>query len=170
MKKIITLILFALVFKISSAQTNEIKVDVFDILALLALDVTFEHQLNEESSIGVSALFNFAEPDVSFRYEEEFVLTTYYRQTLYTRGNIGYFGEFFGALNTGDIELTAEQITFNEDDTYTDFALGLGFGGKYVSNNGFVADMHIGIGRNLFNTSSSPDIVPRVGISIGKQF
>jgi hypothetical protein len=168
MKKTITLILFALVFKISAAQTNEIKVDVFDILALLALDVTFEHQLNSESSIGISALFNFAEPSTSFRYKEEFVLTPYYRQTLYTRGNIGYFGEFFGALNTGDIDL--EDLEFGDDPSYTDFALGLGFGGKYVSNNGFVADMHIGIGRNLFNISNSPDIVPRVGISIGKQF
>tara|TARA_B100000809_G_C15136568_1_gene530867 strand:- start:1808 stop:2320 length:513 start_codon:yes stop_codon:yes gene_type:complete len=170
MKKTIALILFALVFKISSAQTNEIKVDVLDILALLALDVTFEHQINEESSIGISALFNFAKPDTSFRYNEEFVLTPYFRQVLFTRGSIGYFGEFFGAINTGDLELSDAHKLAGKSDSYTDFALGLGFGGKYVSNNGFVADMHIGIGRNLFNTGNSPDVVPRVGISIGKQF
>ena len=52
--------LFAMIFKISSAQTTEIKLDIFDILALLALDVTLEQNLNTESSIGISALFNFA--------------------------------------------------------------------------------------------------------------
>jgi hypothetical protein len=170
MKKTIALILFALVFKISSAQTNEIKVDVFDILALLALDVSFEHNFNIDSSIGLSVLLNFAKPDVSFRYEQEFAITPYYRQTFFSRGNVTYFGEFFGSLNTGDIDLTPEEIAVNKDDTYTDFALGIGFGGKYVTANGFVADIHAGIGRNLFNTDHSAGIVPRVGISIGKEF
>jgi len=168
MKKTIALLLFALVFKISAAQTNEIKVDIFDILALLSLDVSFEHQLNSESSIGVSALFNFADSESSFRYQEEFVLTPYYRQMLFTRGNMNYYGEFFGAYNTGKID--EKDWVIGEDPDYSDFAFGLGFGGKYVSINGFVADIHIGIGRNLFNTSESPDVIPRVGIAIGKQF
>lgn len=168
MKKTITLILFALVFKISSAQRNEIKVDIFDVLALLALDVTYEHNLNPESSIGISALINFSDSDASFRYNEEFVLTPYYRQVLFTRGNINYFGEFFGSINSGDIDIS--DLEAGDDPTYTDFALGLSFGGKYVSVNGFVADLHIGIGRNLFNTKYSPDVIPRAGISIGKQF
>lgn len=168
MKKTIALILFALIFKISSAQTNEIKVDIFDVLALLALDVTYEHSINTEASIGISALFNFAESDASFRYNEEFVLTPYYRQTLFTKGNIAYFGEFFGAINSGDIKV--EDLEIGDDPTYTDFALGLSFGGKYVSDNGFIADLYLGIGRNLFNTNKSRDVVPRVGISIGKQF
>ena len=168
MKKTIALILFVLVFKISSAQTNEIKVDVFDILALLALDVSFEHNLNTESSIGISALFNFAKSSSSFRYEQEFALTPYYRQRMFSKGNFDYYGEFFGSLNRGDIDV--DKLEVGDSPTYTDFALGLSFGGKYVSANGFVADIHAGIGRNLFNTDLSPSIVPRVGVSIGKQF
>jgi hypothetical protein len=46
----------------------------------------------------------------------------------------------------------------------------LGFGGKHISDNGFVVDIHIGIGRNLFNTDLSHEVVPRAGISIGKRF
>lgn len=168
MKKTITFILFALVFKISTAQTNEIKVDVFDILALLALDVSFEHNLNTESSVGISVLFNFAKPSASFRYKQEFALTPYYRQNFFSRGSFNYFGEFFGCLNTGD--KNAEDFEFGDSSSYTDFALGVGFGAKYVTANGFVADIHGGIGRNLFNTDFSPSIVPRVGISIGKEF
>ena len=167
MKKTIILILFALVFKISSAQTNEIKVDIFDILALLALDISFEHNLNTESSIGISALFNFAKPDMSFRYDQEFALTPYYRQTFLRRGNVNYFGEFFGSINSGN---KTSDLSDGEDSKYTDFALGVGFGLKYVTVNGFVADIHAGIGRNLFNIDYSADIVPRVGISIGKEF
>jgi len=168
MKKTIVLLLFALVFKLSSAQTNEIKVDLFDILALLALDVSFEHNLNTDSSIGVSVLYNFAKPSVSFRYEQEFSVTPYFRQTFFKKGNINYFGEFFGSINSGDIDQT--NVNTGESDRYTDFALGLSFGGKYVTSSGFVADFYAGIGRNLFNTDYSPGIVPRVGISVGKEF
>ncbi len=169
MKKTIALILFAFAFKMVSSQSNEIRVDVFDILALLALDVTYEHNLNTESSIGISALFNFADKDLSFRYQEELVITTYYRQRLYSRGNFDYFGELFGALNKGDVD-QSKLLKIGDDPSYTDFAMGLSFGGKFVSPNGFVADMYVGIGRNFFNTDFSPDIVPRVGISVGKRF
>jgi len=168
MKKITILLLFVVTFT-ASAQKNEIKLDVFDILALKTLDVSFEHVLNSEASVGVSVLFNF-EDSASFRYKESFMLTPYYRQHLFNNGNVNFFGELFGALNKGDIALSPADIQANKDDSYTDFAFGLGFGGKYVSDNGFVVDFHAGIGRNLFNTDVSRDIVPRVGISVGKQF
>ncbi len=167
MKKIATLLLFALTLPIA-AQKNEIKIDVFDVIALKSVDATFERIINFESSVGVSILFNFEKESSSFRYNEEFVLTPYYRQVLFSRGNIDYFGEFFGAINTGKVPI--EDLEIGDDDTYTDFALGLSFGGKYVSSSGFVADFHIGVGRNLFNTNPSPEVVPRVGIALGKQF
>lgn len=168
MKKTFALVLFAMIFKISSAQTTEIKLDIFDILALLALDVTLEQNLNTESSIGISALFNFAKSSSSFRYEQEFALTPYYRQRIFSKKSFDYYGEFFGCLNRGDIN--PDKLELGDNPKYTDFALGLSFGGKYVSENGFVADLHAGIGRNLFNTDYSSSVVPRVGISIGKQF
>jgi len=33
-----------------------------------------------------------------------------------------------------------------------DFALGIGFGGKWVTNRGFVGELNLGFGRNLFST------------------
>lgn len=168
MKKITILLLLAVTFTVN-AQKNELKLDVFDILALKTLDVSFEHILNSESSAGISVFFNF-EDKADFRYRESFMLTPYYRQHLFDRGNINFFGEFFGALNKGDIKLSEEDKLTDKDDSYMDFAFGLGFGGKYVSDNGFLIDFHAGIGRNLFNSSVSREIVPRVGISVGKQF
>ncbi|WP_139956889.1 DUF3575 domain-containing protein [Flavicella sediminum] len=170
MKKLLLFFVLTLSLTMNAQKTNEIKLDVFDILALKTLDISFEHVLNSESSVGVAVLFNFEKKSSSFRYSEEFTLTPYYRQHLFDKGNVKFFGELFGSLNSGDIELTQLQIEADKDDTYTDFALGLGFGGKYVSNHGFVVDFHAGIGRNLFNTEDSREIVPRLGISVGKSF
>lgn len=168
MKKFIFLSLFLTSFAINAQKTSEIKLDVFDILALKALDVSYEHIMNSESSIGLSILFNF-EKTASFRYKQDFALTPYFRQHLFDRGNVNFFGELFGSINSGKKEIEENNILIEKKD-YTDFAFGLGFGGKYVSENGFILDIHAGVGRNLFNTDISPELVPRVGISVGKRF
>ncbi len=166
MKKLILAVLICSTFSSVAQIRNEIKFDVFDILALKSLDVSYELIINPESSVGISSLFNFEKESASFKYEQDFVLTPYYRQVLFSKGNIGYFGEFFGSLNTGRSKKALEGI----EDNYTDFAFGLSFGGKYMSDNGFVLDFLAGIGRNMFNTDESHEVIPRVGISIGKQF
>lgn len=171
MKKLVILALLVVSFvaNAQSEKNTEIKLDVFDILALKALDVSYEYIMNSESSVGVSVLLNFEKKSSSFRYNENFALTPYYRQQLFEKGNVKFFGELFGSLNSGDIKLE-DIVPGSNDDTYTDFAFGLGFGGKYVSNKGFVVDFVGGLGRNLFNTDVSRNVVPRVGISVGKQF
>jgi hypothetical protein len=113
----------------------------------------------------IGLLFNFENEASGFRYNEEFMLSPFYRQHLFQSGNIRYFGEFFGALNKGE-----NNEENDGENNYTDFAFGLGFGGKYIADNGFLVDFHVGIGRNLFNTDQSPEVVPRVGIAIGKRF
>ena len=52
---------------------------------------------------------------------------------------------------------------------YSDFALGFGVGGKFVSKNGFLIDLSFGIGRNLFNRDS-PDLVVLPNINVGYRF
>lgn len=152
---------------VGTAQNNkEIKIDIFDVLALKSLDISYEYILNDESSIGISVLSNFEKKSASFRYSQKLMVTPYYRQHLFQRDNVNFFGELFGAINTGDLE----PDKLGDPDSYTDFALGLGFGGKYFSVNGFVVDFHAGIGRNLFNTNLSEEVVPRIGISVGKRF
>jgi hypothetical protein len=160
MKKIVLLLFLAGTFAGMAQKNNEFKIDVFDILALKSLDISYEHEMNADASMGIALLFNFEKTASNFRYNEEFVLTPYYRQYLFDRDNFTYYGEFYGALNMGK----------KKEEDYTDFAFGLGFGGKHISDNGFVVDIHIGIGRNLFNTDLSPEVVPRAGISIGKRF
>lgn len=52
---------------------------------------------------------------------------------------------------------------------YTDGALGVAVGMKYVSERGFTVDIYGGAGRNLFS-SNSPIVVPRVGVNVGWRF
>lgn len=56
MKKLILISVF-LSSTFGYAQ-QEIKVDLFDLLVFKTFEISFEHYLNEESSIGLSALFN----------------------------------------------------------------------------------------------------------------
>ena len=167
MKKITLFLLFIVTLQ-ANAQTNEIKIDILDIIAIRALDITYEHNINEESSVGISALFNLEKESADFRYNEEFILTPYYRHYFSIANNLKMFGDFYGALNTGNIPV--RKLEVGDDDTYTDFGAGLGFGVKYTSDSGFVVDFHVGAARNLFNTDYSREVVPRVGISLGRQF
>ncbi len=52
---------------------------------------------------------------------------------------------------------------------YTDFALGFGLGGKFVSKQGFFLDLNAGIGRNLLN-DNSPTIVGQFNVNLGFRF
>ena len=55
--------------------------------------------------------------------------------------------------------------------TETDFSLGISVGGKWVTKNGFTAEVFGGVGRNLFNNEN--DLIPvagRIGVSLGYRF
>ncbi|MFD1294900.1 hypothetical protein ACFQ5N_13740 [Lutibacter holmesii] len=161
MKKL--LVAFTLLTCTFGQAQNEIKFDIFDGLILKSIDVSFEHFLNNESSIGVSALFNL-DDDASFSYNEKTMFTPYFRHHFPSNTNWNFFGEVFLGINSGDEKVSNDGVDIYEN--YTDAALGVSVGSKYVSPKGFVIDIYGGLGRNLFD-SLSPSIVPRVGVSIG---
>ncbi|RXP64634.1 hypothetical protein EC396_01295 [Lutibacter sp. HS1-25] len=148
---------------LSQAQ-NEVKIDLFDGLILKSIEVSYEHFLNEESSLGISAFFNLDE-GASFSYNEKTMFTPYFRHHFQSRTNWRFFGEVFIGVNSGEKEIKIKDAP-NTFKNYTDGALGIAVGTKYVSPKGFVIDIFGGIGRNLFN-SNAPSIVPRAGINIG---
>ncbi|NIJ43924.1 hypothetical protein FHR24_000363 [Wenyingzhuangia heitensis] len=155
----------------ANAQNSQIKLDLLDILVMRTLDVSYEKQLNDEASIGLSVFINFEDKDTKFRYNEDFQITPYFRQYITTSNGFDVFGELFGSLNFGETdEKTENGLVVEESKNYSDFALGLGAGAKHVSKNGYVFEFNAGIGRNLFNAKVSRQFVPRFGISVGKQF
>ena len=160
MKKIV---LFVLTFApcMCFAQ-EEFKVTITDALALKTLSISYEHYATEQTSIGISGLFNFEGKNSDFRYNEDRMYTAFVRHYFSPQNVWNFFGELFFSYNQGTDE-THGIIT-----EYSDGALGLALGYKYISSGGFTVDIYGGMGRNLFG-NDSPIIVPRAGVSIGFQ-
>ena len=164
MRKIFVLF-FVFASYICSAQ-QEIKVNITDALALKTLTVSYEYYATEQTSVGVSGLFNFESESSDFRYTEDKMFTAFARHYFSTESLWNLFGELFLAYNDG---VSGNLDTNGIPIEYSDGALGLAVGYKYISSGGFTVDIHGGLGRNLF-TDDSPRVVPRIGVNIGFQF
>tara|TARA_R110002050_G_scaffold110892_1_gene223537 strand:- start:25911 stop:26462 length:552 start_codon:yes stop_codon:yes gene_type:complete len=153
---------------------DEIKLNVFNLIAFKFVDASYERLIDEESSFGLGVLLNAGGDDDIFDYYRKLSVTPYYRRYFSKGYAKGFFVEGFGMLNSGEEdyyiynENTQESQETNE--TYTDVALGISIGGKFVSRRGFVAEIYGGIGRNFFNTEFSPEVVGRGGVSLGFRF
>jgi len=174
MKKLLILICFAVLTIGYSQETekidfpkNEIKGNALFLVAG-ALEVTYEHLLNEESGVGVS-LFVPYENEINVNFS----LTPYYRFYFGKKPAAGFFVEGFGMLNSYDDSIYTPETNYSsyDDVTRTDFALGFGLGAKWVTQKGFVFEINGGVGRNLFNSSDTDfEIVGRGGITLGYRF
>ncbi len=158
MKKIVAIV--AVLTSFFTQAQQEVSVDLGDALVMKTLEITYEYYLAEQSSIGVSALFNFEGRTSDFRYNEDNMITPFFRHYFSTAKNWNYFGEIFLGVNSGEEDNGTK---------YTDGALGVSVGTKYVSNGGLMVSVLGGIGRNMF-TDNSPVVVPRVGLNIGYRF
>jgi len=155
-------------------KKSELKLNVFNLIVLSSIDVTYEHLLNKDSSMGITLFYNFNEIDNNVYYPRKFSLTPYYRwffsETRYARG---FFVEGFGMLNTFEDEFFTGNST-PEIKTETDFALGVSVGGKFVTKSGFTAEVFLGVGRNFFNNDDDfffdNEIITRGGITLGYRF
>ncbi|WP_299047219.1 hypothetical protein [uncultured Polaribacter sp.] len=165
MKKI--LLVLGLAFTSLGYSQQEIKLDLGDALVIRSLEFSYENYISEDSSFGISALFNLAKQDVSFRYNENVMITPYYRHYFTADEKWNFFGEGFVGINSGKIESIEDSGVY--DVKYTDGALGIAVGTKYVANGGLVIDLYGGLGRNLFGTDS-PVLVPRLGLNVGWRF
>lgn len=157
MKKIV-LILVLFVSSFVSAQ-KEISIDLADALIMKTLELNYEHYLNDQYAVGFAALFNFKPESEDFRYNENTMFTPYFRYYFSNSQNWDYFGEINLGINSGE----------RRSLQYTDGALGVAAGAKFISDGGLVLSALAGIGRNLFN-SKSYEIVPRVGFNVGYRF
>lgn len=165
MKK--TLLLFGLLISSLTYSQQEIKLDIADALVIKSLEFSYENYLSKENSFGISALFNVEKQNKDFRYNENLMITPYFRHYFSTDEVWNVFGEAFIGVNSGKKESIKDSGIY--DVNYTDGALGIAIGTKYISSSGLIIDVHVGAGRNLF-LSNSPTIVPRVGVNVGWRF
>lgn len=153
-------------------KQNELKINMSNLIGFKWFDVGYERLINEESSIGVGTLFSLDNKSEGLDEYRTFSITPYYRQFFSGKYAEGFFVEAFTMLHSGTNYDYYYDPYVNQDATeskYTDFAVGISVGGKWVTKRGFVAEVYAGIGRDLLNQSDM-EVVGRGGVSIGYRF
>ena len=183
MKKIILsallfIVSFSLFAQEHESEKNELKINMSNLIGFKWLDITYERIINDESSFGVGTLVSLDNKSEGLDEYRTFSLTPYYRQFFSSKYAQGFFVEAFTMLHSG------KEYNYNyyyedfppyntvdntTEEKYTDLAVGISVGGKWVSRRGFVAEVYAGIGRDLLNQSGI-EVVGRGGVSIGYRF
>lgn len=156
---------------------HELKLDAVELVAAANVELSYEYLISTFSGVGISIAFDAGSNDEDVL---KWAITPFYRQYFFNRQSKrarGLFAE--GHLNIGSFE---DDYYYNydyycEDCTYEDpkktTALGAGFaiGYKWASDNGFVIEPSLGVGRNLFlKDNQSLDVYFRGGVLVGYRF
>lgn len=155
---------------------NELSIGVFNLVVFGALDVAYERILDGNSSLGIEIFGQIIDPDnneTGDAFYKDISITGKYKHFFGSSYARGFYVNGFGMLSSGNYDPAYNN--YNEDnfgaetENYTDFALGFGVGGKFVSPKGFFLDLSAGIGRNFFS-SNSPTIVGQFNVNLGFRF
>ncbi|HEU0136242.1 MAG TPA: DUF3575 domain-containing protein [Flavobacterium sp.] len=167
----------------AAVRKNELRIDLLSLIASSKLNLSYERFLNRSFSVGLTG--SYAD---SKSVNEDF--DSGYRSTLpklevipYVRYNLSkgkagyYFAEAFASANSGDYRETVRLTDTNgngyytvKKDSYFDVALGGGLGYKMYFGEKIAAELLVGFGSNLIDKSKSPDVISRVGLSVGYRF
>lgn len=160
---------------VRQTSKNELSIGALNLIAFGAIDLAYERVINANSSwsgeVFIQALNKDSE-DVAEAYDKDFSLTGKYKHFFSSGYAKGFYVEGFGMFSSGKYEPDMYYDTHDAvyyEETYSDFALGFGVGGKFVSPGGFMLDLSTGIGRNLFS-DNSPTIVGQFNVNLGFRF
>lgn len=168
--------MFLLAFYSGFSQTdsanNELKMNLSNLIGFKWLDASYEKILNEESSIGFGILKSLDNSNDGLDEFRNFSLTPYYRHFFSDRYAQGFFVEAFTMIHSGKNDYYYNDFDYSTgygEDKYTDLAVGVSVGAKWVSRRGFVTEIYGGIGRDMLGNSDI-EVVTRGGISVGYRF
>lgn len=166
-----SVVLFAQQNNDYSEMNNELKLNMSNLIGFKWLDVGYERILNEESSIGFGTLISLDNDVDGLDEYRTFSLTPYYRHFFSSKYAQGFFVEAFTMIHSGKFDdyYYDDYNSHITDHKYTDLAVGISVGGKWVTRRGFVAEIYAGIGRDMLNNSDI-EVVGRGGVSIGYRF
>jgi hypothetical protein len=162
--------------KKDSENFNELKLNMTNLIGFKWFDVGYERTINEESSFGVGLLTRIgSDRDDSDGLDEyrTFSITPFYRHFFSQKYAQGFFVEGFAMIHSGEDEIynydNATQTESFTRNKYTDLAIGVSAGAKFVTNRGFIAEIYLGIGRDMLGQSEI-EVVGRGGIALGYRF
>lgn len=163
------------------SKKNEIKVDVLNLAAFGKLGISYEYFIDKDFSVGITGMFfNKKSKTDDFLTDDtrtliDYQLIEYMRYALSKSATNLYYIEGFVNVNGGEYkELTtrnngtADYVLVTRNN-YNDVAIGGAVGYKLYFKEGFVLDLTVGIGKNLFQ-ENSPSTVTRLGINLGYRF
>jgi len=151
-------------------KRNEIKLNAGYLIGGYP-EISYERILNDESAVGLSVGVGL---DKDIEYQFSFI--PYYRVYFAKKPAAGFFIEGNLAFFT---EKGSEYYQYNGYPPYTyyyeetnifGFGAGIGFGGKFITKRGFIAELLAGVGRNFIHNDVISEAYPRFGITIGKRF
>lgn len=156
-----------------TSKRDELKLNMTNLIGFKWLDFGYERIINEESSFGVGTLISLGDDyDTGLDEYRTFSITPYYRHFFSKKYAQGFFVEAFTMLHSGKDEFYySNEGPFDTyvEEKYTDFAVGISAGAKFVTKRGFIAEIYLGIGRDLLGNSDI-EVVGRGGIAIGYRF
>ena len=174
--------------------SNELKLDILDVLSQPALQITYEKINDPYSSFGADIFLNFNDTNASGSWSDKLALTTFYRFYFFDKrdfGGSGFFTEVFSKFSFGESDVeyyyglnnpNIEPYTEIKEEDFFDVALGATIGQKWVNKKGWTFELSLGFGRYLFikdpeQLLGGPEITSfrsrgtgRGGFSIGKRF
>ncbi len=168
-----------------TSTNHEVRLDVFHLIVLPGIDVSYEHLIDNLSSWGVTGFLNF---DYAFsegyRYEQ-FEISPYYR-LYYGRKNThnsGFFVQPFLSLTSGEYyhyevyntDHLSTNISYNSEKDFFGMAGGAVIGRKWVNEKRYTFEIHAGIGRYFVfesngNAYHQDTAYPRINFAIGRRF
>ena len=176
--------------------SNELKVDLLDLIASKSFDITYEKIRDPYSSYGASVYLNLTDDNSSVNWVDQFSITPFYRFYFFNKkdyGGAGFFAEIFSKFSSMKYDI--EYYNYNPDSNQPgidyweteeekgfSIALGAGIGQKWINKKGWTFEINFGVGRYLTNdsqedsipgrevTSSKPEASIKGGFSIGKRF
>jgi hypothetical protein len=163
-----------IILKDIDVDKHELKINGL-FLVLGAMEIDYQYLINEESGVGLDVFYAFDDEDLSVNY----YISPYYRQYFGKKYASGFFVEGFGLLNSvndytylSTYEPSTDSYYYNGgfDKNIVDFALGIGTGVKLLTKRGFIVEIDLGIGRNLFKNDRDFTIIGKGGVNLGYRF
>lgn len=161
---------------------QEIRLDLFQLIVLPGIDVSYERFIDDLSSWGVTAFINFDnEFSEAYRFEY-FEISPYYRLYFKSKNakNSGFFVQPFLSLTSGEYDYYAIDYPYDSSNNsgvkdFFGLAGGALIGRKWVNQKKYTFEIHAGVGRYFAfektnNAYREGTAYPRINFAIGKRF
>ncbi|RZS93526.1 hypothetical protein [Aquimarina brevivitae] len=142
---------------------HEIRLDASELIIFPALELNYEYVISKYSGAGIGLSYSF---DDGYSEYQKFSIHPYYRQYFFNKKDFGARGLFVeGLLKIAGGEDSRSSMEIEED--WFNVGAGLVVGQKWVSENGFVFEIHFGGGRYFDENEDRGQGFLRGGILIG---